>query len=384
MANAVIVDACRTPFGKRNGWLSGHHATELLGFAQRGILERNGLQPGDIDQLIGGCVTQAGEQSSNVTRMAWLANGFPWEIGATTVDAQCSSSQQAAHLIAGLIAGGVIEIGMATGVEAMSRIPLMSNFPGPTGSPKPPSWDLDMPNQFVGSDRIARDKGITRQDLDEFGFRSQKLAKEAWDNGHFDRAIVPVPGKTLGEGETPETVTRDQGLRDTTMEGLAALKPIDAENGLHTAGTSSQISDGASAMLMMSEERANALGLKPRARIIAQALVGGPPKYVLDGPIQATQKVFDQTGMTSSDIDLVEINEAFAAVPISFERHHKMDRDKINVNGGAIAIGHPVGATGVRLFGALIDELERRDLTRGLITICAGGSMGSAAIVERI
>lgn len=383
MANAVIVDACRTAFGKRGGWLSGHHPTRLLGYAQVGVLERNGLQPTDIDQLIGGCVTQAGEQAGNVTRNAWLAAGLPWEIAATTIDAQCSSGQQSAHLIAGLIAAGAIDAGMATGVEVMSRIPLMSNFPGPTGKPKPEGWELDMPNQFIGSDRIARDKGITRQDLDEWGLRSQQLAKQAWDNGWLDRQIVPVPGKTLGDGEVPEMVTRDQGLRDTTLEGLAALKPVE-EDGFHTAGTASQISDGASAMLLMSEERAAALGLKPRARIVAQALVGGPPQYVLDGPIQATQKVYDQTGMTSSDIDLVEINEAFASVVLSFERHHKMDRDKINVNGGAIALGHPVGATGVRLFAAMIDELERRDLSRGLITICAGGSMGSAAIVERI
>lgn len=384
MANAVIVDAARTPFGRRNGWLSGHHPTHLLGFAQKGLLQRNGLQPTDIDQLIGGCVTQAGEQAGNVTRMAWLASGLPWEVAATTIDAQCSSGQHSVHLLAGLIAADAIGVGVACGVEAMSRIPLMSNFPGPTGRPKPDDWDLDMPNQFVGSDRIAREKGITRQDLDEFGLRSQQLAKQAWDNGWLDRQIVPVPGATLGDGEVPATVTRDQGLRDTSLEALAALNPIDPEKGLHTAGTSSQLSDGAGALLIMSEEKAAEHGLKPRARIIAQALVGGPPKFVLDGPIQATQKVLDMTGMSISDIDLVEVNEAFASVAISLERHHKIERDRLNVNGGAIAIGHPVGATGIRLFANVIDELERRDANHGLVTICAGGSMASAAIIERI
>lgn len=386
MGNPVIVDVLRTPFGRRKGWLSGYHPAELLGAVQQGILERNGIDPLEVGQVIGGCVTQAGEQGGNVTRTAWLNQGLPWQVAATTIDSQCASSQQAFHLLAGLISVDAIDMGMACGVESMTRIPLGTNIPEGFGRPKPEGWNIDLPDQFGGTDRIAQAKGISREDLDEFGLRSQQLARAAWDAGYLDQQVLPMASKVRDPEpgkEAPDMVTRDQGLRDTTMEALANLKPV-LDGGFHTAGTASQVSDGATVGLIMSDTRAEQLGLRPKARIVAQALVGGEPYFHLDGPIQATQKVLDQTGMTISDIDLVEINEAFASVPISFERHHGVDRDKINVNGGAIAVGHPVGASGVRLLGTLINELERRDLQRGLVTICAGGAMASAAIIERV
>ncbi|OYO16550.1 acetyl-CoA acetyltransferase [Enemella dayhoffiae] len=381
----VIVDAARTPFGRRRGWLSHVHPAELLGLAQRGLLDRNELPADRVEQLIGGCVTQAGEQAGNVTRNAWLHAGLPSPVGCTTIDAQCSSAQQSMHLIAGLIHADAIEVGLACGVESMSRLPLQSNMPGPTGRPKPEGWSIDLPNQFEGADRIAREKGITRAALDEFGLRSQRLAAEAWRAGHLTRQVIPVqPGEfgTPVEG-TPEQVCTDQGLRDTDLERLAALDPV-LTDGLHTAGTSSQISDGASAALLTSKAAAQRLGLRPRARIVSQALVGGDPHFHLDGPIQATERVLKRSGMSLSDIDLVEVNEAFAAVPLSLQRHFELPLDKLNTLGGAIAVGHPVGATGLRLVATVLDELERRDLQRGLVAICAGGAMASATILERI
>jgi acetyl-CoA C-acetyltransferase len=382
----VIVEAVRTPIGKRGGWLAGLHAAEILGAAQRGVVDRAGIDPALVEQLIGGCVTQAGEQSNNVTRTAWLAGGMPWQAGATTIDAQCGSAQQANHLIAGLIATGAIEVGIACGVEAMTRVPLGANR-GETGSPRPDSWDIDLPNQFLAAERIADRRGLTRADLDAFGLASQVKAQHAWANGHFDREVVPVDAPVLDEdgkptGET-RTVTRDQGLRDTSAEGLAMLKPV-YDGARHTAGTSSQISDGAAAVLLMDADRAKALGLRPRARIVAQVLVGAEPYYHLDGPVQATARLLEKSGMTMADFDLFEVNEAFASVPMSWASVHEPDPGKVNVNGGAIAIGHPVGSTGSRLITTALHELERRDGSTALITMCAGGALSTGTIIERI
>lgn len=376
MGSPVIVEAVRTPIGKRGGWLSGLHATEILGAAQRAAVERAGIDPELVEQAIGGCVTQAGEQGSNVTRQAWLNAGLPWQTGATTVDAQCGSAQQATHLIAGLIAAGAIDVGMSCGVEAMSRVPLGANIPEGFGKPRSDSWTIDMPNQFLAAERIATRRGITRANVEALGVSSQAKARQAWDEGRFDREVVPV--------QTPVgLITKDQGLRDTTLEALAKLKPV-LPDGVHTAGTSSQISDGAAAVMLMDADRAKALGLTPRARIVTQALVGAEPFYHLDGPVQATDRVLQRAGMKIGDLDLFEVNEAFASVLLSWASVHNPDMDKVNVNGGALALGHPVGSTGARLITTALHELERRDASTALITMCAGGALSTGTIIERI
>jgi len=376
VGNPVIVEAVRTPIGKRGGWLSGLHATEVLGAAQCAAIERSGIDAALIEQAIGGCVTQAGEQGSNVTRQSWLNAGLPWQTGCTTVDCQCGSSQQATHLVAGLIATGAVEIGMSCGVEAMSRVPLGANVPEGFGKPRSDAWTIDMPNQFEAAERIATRKGTTRADVDALGVSSQTKARQAWEEGRFDREVTTV--------QTPDgPVSKDQGLRDTTLEGLAKLKPV-MEGGIHTAGTSSQISDGAAAVILMDADRAQALGMKPRARIVSQALVGAEPYYHLDGPVQSTQRVLERSGMKMGDLDLFEVNEAFASVLLSWASVHNPDMDKVNVNGGALAIGHPVGCTGSRLITTALHELERRDASTALITMCAGGALSTATIIERI
>jgi acetyl-CoA C-acetyltransferase len=386
MGNPVIVEATRSPIGKRNGWLSGLHATELLGAVQKALVEKAGINAADVEQVVGGCVTQFSEQSNNVTRTAWLTAGLPEQVGATTVDCQCGSSQQANHLVAGLIATGAIDIGIACGIEAMSRIPLGANA-GPDRKWRAESWDIDLPDQFTAAERIAKRRGITREDIDQWGLASQQKAKQAWAEGRFDREVSPIEAPMLDEQKQPtserQMVTRDQGLRDTTLEGLAQLNPV-LEGGIHTAGTSSQISDGAAAVLWMDEDKARALGLRPRARIVSQALVGAEPYYHLDGPVQATAKVLEKAGMKIGDIDLTEINEAFASVVLSWARVHEPDMARVNVNGGAIALGHPVGSTGSRLITTALHELERTDQSTALITMCAGGALSTGTIIERI
>jgi acetyl-CoA C-acetyltransferase len=387
MGTAVIVEAVRTPIGKRNGSLSGMHAAEILGAAQRGIVERSGIDPALVEQLAGGCVTQAGEQSNNVTRTAWLHAGLPQKTGCLTLDAQCGSAQQAVHVIAGLIAAGAIDVGLACGVEAMSRVPLGTAAMAGGSSPRPPSWTIDMPNQFEAAERIARRRGLSRADLDAFGLRSQQNAARAWAAGHFDREVIGVKAPVLDADRQPTgetaTVDRDQGLRETTAEGLAGLKPV-LDGGLHTAGTSSQISDGAAAVLLADEARARELGLRPRARILAQCLIGDDPYYHLDGPIAATERVLRRSGMSIADIDIFELNEAFASVVLSWLSVLGADPDRVNVNGGAIALGHPVGSTGSRLLTTALHELERRDASTALVSMCAGGAMATATIIERL
>jgi acetyl-CoA C-acetyltransferase len=387
VGTAVIVEAVRTPIGRRRGALAGLHPAELLGHAQTALLERAGVDPAEVEQVAGGCVTQAGEQAGNVTRTAWLHAGLPQQAGCMTLDAQCGSAQQAVHLVAGLIAAGAIEAGVACGVEAMSRVPLGSNVGTGVGTPKPDSWAIDMPNQYQAAERIAQRRGLSRDDIDRFGLRSQALAQAAWAQGRFDREIVPVKAPVLDEQRQPagetRTVERDQGLRETSLEALAGLRPV-LDGGLHTAGTSSQISDGAAAVLLLDADRARALGLRARARIIAQCLIGAEPYYHLDGPVQATERVLARSGMTISDIELFEVNEAFASVVLSWMSVHQPDPDRVNVNGGAIALGHPVGSTGARLITTALHELERRDASTALITMCAGGAMSTATIIERL
>ena len=387
MGNPVIVEATRSPIGKRNGWLSGLHATELLGAVQKALVDKAGVDAGEVEQVIGGCVTQYGEQSNNISRVAWLTAGLPEHVGATTVDCQCGSGQQANHLIAGLIAAGAIDIGIACGIEAMSRVGLGANAGPDRAAIRAESWDIDMPNQFEAAERIAKRRGITREDVDAFGLASQQKAKQAWAEGRFDREISGIEAPVLDEQKQPTSqrhvVTRDQGLRDTTLEGLAALNPV-LDGGIHTAGTSSQISDGAAAVLWMDEDKAKALGLTPRARIVSQALVGAEPYYHLDGPVQSTAKVLEKAGMKIGDIDIVEINEAFASVVLSWARVHNPDMARVNVNGGAIALGHPVGSTGSRLITTALHELERTDKSTALITMCAGGALSTGTIIERI
>ncbi|MGC4961532.1 steroid 3-ketoacyl-CoA thiolase [Gordonia sp. DT218] len=387
MGVPVIVEAARTPIGKRAGWLSGLHAEELLGLTQSGLIDKAGIDPSIVEQVIGGCVTQAGAQAGNITRKAWLSAGLPEHAGATTIDCQCGSAQQANHLIAGLIATDAIDVGIACGIEMMSMVPLGANVGTDAGPYHADSWTVDLPNQFEAAERIATRRGITRADVDALGERSQRLAKQAWDEGRFDREVLALkaPERTK-EGELTGNVldvSRDQGLRETTLESLAGLKPV-LDGGIHTAGTSSQISDGAAAVLIMDEAKARALGLTPRARIKAQALVGAEPHYHLDGPVQSTERVLAKSGMALSDIDLVEINEAFASVVLSWAQVHNADMDKVNVNGGAIALGHPVGSTGSRLLTTALHELERTDGQTALVTMCAGGALSTGTIIERI
>ncbi|KAB8193747.1 steroid 3-ketoacyl-CoA thiolase [Nonomuraea phyllanthi] len=369
MGTPVIVEAVRTPIGKRAGRLSGIKPQQVLATTLNALVQRAGIDPAIVGQVFAGCVTQAGEQGGHVGRHAWLYAGLPHETGVTTVDAQCGSSQQAVHLVAALVSAGVIEAGIGCGVEVMSRAPLGSNVL--PASPRPDDWSIDLPDQFTAAERIARRRGLTRERLDWYGARSQRLAGKAWADGRFDREVVPV-------GD----VRRDEGLRETTEETLARLRPV-AEGALHTAGTSSQISDGAAAVLVMSEEAARRHGLRPRARILAQALVGAEPYYHLDGPVQATARVLAAAGMALGDIDRFEVNEAFASIVLSWASVHEPDLDRVNVNGGAIALGHPVGATGARLITTALHELERSDSATALVTMCAGGALATATILER-
>jgi acetyl-CoA C-acetyltransferase len=390
MGTPVIIEAGRTPIGKRNGFLANTHAAHILAKVQQGVLDRAGVDPLSVGQLVGGCVTQAGEQGSNVTRTAWLSANMPYQVASTTIDCQCGSSQQANHMIANLISAGAIDSGIACGVEHMSKVWLGANVPRVgdemiNGSSRPEPFPWDMPDQFGAAERIANLRGITRQEVDYLGFVSQQKAIRATEEGRFEREIIPV--EVLDADGKKVSVARDGGLRETTLENLANLKPV-LPDGIHTAGNSSQISDGAAAVLWMDEARAKAEGLKPRARIVAQCLVGSDPYYHLDGPVDSTKKVLEMAGMTLKDIDIVEINEAFASVVLSWAKVYGVTEEelttKVNVNGGAIALGHPVGSTGARLITTALHELERSDKEFALVTMCCGGAVSTGTILQRI
>ena len=389
-SDVVIVEAVRSPLGKRNGGLSTAHPANLLGAVQVAALNRSGMNATDVGQVIGGCVGQIGPQTFNIARTAWLSAGLPLEVAATTVDAQCGSSQQATNLAAALIKGGVVDSALSCGIEMMSKIPLGATISKDLDRPLAKSYfaHYEATSQFEGAERIAEKWGITRADCDAFGLRSQQRAAHAWDEGRFEREVVAFDAPDLGEDGKPSgsthTVSRDEGLRETSLEALAKLKPVARENGVHTAGSASQISDGAAAVLMMTAARAKELGLTPRARIVDQCLVGVDPVLMLTGPIDATRRILERTGLTMNDIDTVEINEAFASVVLAWERELQPDMDRVNPNGGAIAIGHPVGATGARLITTALHELERIDGTYGLVTMCCGGGLGTGTLIERV
>jgi acetyl-CoA acyltransferase len=384
MKNAVIVDAVRTPLGKRNGSLKDAHPVDLLAHTVRALITRNDLDPALVDDVIAGCVMQVGDQSLNVGRNAALAAGLPEEVPGTTIDRQCGSSQQAAHFAAQGVMAGAYDIVIAGGVENMTRVPMgASVIPGsfPFGPEMLARYPHLVP-QGISAELIAAKWNISREDNDAFSAQSHQRAARAQAEGRFDREIVPI-GVTVDE--QAHVFSRDEGIRpDSTVETLARLKPAFQEDGVVTAASSSQISDGASAVLIMSEEKALALGYTPRARFHSFAVVGVDPVYMLTGPIPVTTKVLERAGLTLADIDLIEINEAFAPVVLAWEKEHHPDMNKVNVNGGAIALGHPLGASGARLLTTLLNELERTGGRYGLQTMCEGGGMANGTIIERL
>ena len=388
--DVVIVEAVRAPLGRRNGALSTVHPADLLGLVQRAAIERAGIDPRDVGQVIGGCVSQVGEQTFNIARTAWLSAGLPLEVAGTTVDSQCGSSQQAANLATAMVGSGVVDVALACGIESMSRVPLGAAVRNDFGRPNPPSYreHYELTSQFEGAERIADEWGITRADCDQFGLLSQQRAQQAWSEGRFEREVLPVDAPDVdGDGKptgTVHRVERDEGLRETSLEALAKLKPVGRENGVHTAGSSSQITDGAAAVLLTTARRARELGLRPRARVVDQCLVGVDPVLMLTGPIDATRRMMERTGLTIDDFDTIEINEAFASVVLAWEREVKPDMTRVNPNGGAIALGHPVGATGARLITTALHELERIDGRYALVTMCCGGGLGTGTVLERV
>ena len=388
MTNAVIVDAIRTPMGKRNGQLKDWHPVDLAAETLKALQQRNDLDPALVDDVVMGCVMQVGEQGVNVARNAVLAAGWPEDVPGTTVDRQCGSSQQAAHFAAQGVMAGAYDVVVAAGVEVMTRVPMGASMAdGKFGYPFGPAVGARYADQGglvpqgISAELIADKWNISRDDMDAFGVRSQQYAARATAEGRFDREILPVLG---AEGSM---VSVDGGLRETTMESLAKLKPSfvpEEEGGRVTAGNSSQITDGASAILIMSEEKAAALGLTPRARFVDFALAGADPRLMLTAPIPATHKLLERAGMTIDQMDLVEINEAFASVVLAWEKELHPDMDRVNVNGGAIALGHPLGCSGARLMTTLLNELERTGGRFGLQTMCEGGGMANATLIERL
>ncbi len=387
MQEVVILSAVRTAIGRRKGGLAGLHPADLLGTVQRAAVERAGIDPKDVGQIVGGCVSQVGEQSFNIARTAWLAQGLPLEVAATTVDSQCGSSQQATTLAAGMVGAGIEDLVLACGVEMMTRVPLGSNVVGASPLPRSYRAHYAFASQFQGAEMIAKEYGITREDTDRFGLRSQQRAIQAWKEGRFEREIVPVEAPVLDEEGKPtgelRTVRRDEGLRETSLEKLAQLKAVEAD-GVHTAGTSSQVSDGAAAVLLASPQKARALGLRPRARLVATTLVGVDPVTMLKGPIPSSRKVFQQTGLSMPDMDVAEVNEAFASVVLAWEKELDPNPERVNPNGAAIALGHPTGCTGARLITTALHELERTGGRYGLIAMCCGGGLGTGTIIERL
>ena len=396
MPNAVIVDAVRTPGGKRNGKLSGWHPADLAGEVLAALAERNQLDPALVDDVIMGCVMQVGSQGVNIGRNAVLAAGFPESVPATTIDRQCGSSQQSAHFAAQGVIAGAYDVVIAAGVEVMTLVPMgASMVDAKYGFPFGPSVGMryaevgGLVPQGISAELIADKWGLSREDLDRFSLGSQEKAARARDEGRFDNQIVPVAERRLDketgkviDGDAP--VTADEGIRESTMETLGNLKPAFKPDGKVTAGNSSQITDGAAAVLIMSEDKANALGLKPRARFVDFALAGVDPVTMLTGPIPATERVLEKAKLEIGDIDLVEINEAFASVVLAWEKELHPDMDRVNVNGGAIALGHPLGCSGAKLMATLLNELERTGGRYGLQTMCEGGGQANVTIIERL
>ncbi|MGB1340772.1 MAG: steroid 3-ketoacyl-CoA thiolase [Pseudomonadales bacterium] len=387
MGDVYIVEACRSAIGKRGKGLAGLKPADLLGKVQKAALDRSGIDPASVDQVVGGCVSQVGEQSFNIARIAWLSQGLPLEVASTTVDSQCGSSQQATSMAASMIGAGIEDVVMSCGVEMMSRVPLGSNMQG--GSPMGESYSAHYQptSQFMGAAMIAEEYQITRADTDQFGLESQQKAIQAWAEGRFDREVVDVEAPLLNEKFEPtgefQVINQDQGLRETTLEALSGLEPVPGQ-AIHTAGSSSQVSDGAAAVIMASEAACERLNIKPRAKIKATTLVGVDPVTMLKGPIPATRKVLERAGLTLEDIDVFEVNEAFASVVLAWEKDLGVDHSKVNVNGGAIALGHPTGSTGARLITTALHELERTGGRYALIAMCCGGGLGTGTIIERL
>ena len=386
MPRAVIVDAIRTPLGRRNGGLKDVHAVDLAAHVLREIVTRNDLDPALVEDVIMGCVSQVGEQGVNIARNAVMAAGFPDTVPGTTVDRQCGSSQQAAHFAAQGVIAGAYDVVIAAGVESMTRVPMGASIvKGEYGVPFSGQVSAHYPNlvpQGISAELISEQWGISREQNDAFALESHRRAAVARDEGRFDREIVPV---TVPAADGDMVVARDEGIRpDSSMERLGQLKPSFKPDGVITAGNSSQITDGAAAMLVMSEDAADRLGVVPRARFHTFALAGADPVLMLTAPIPATAKVLERAGMKIDEMDLVEINEAFAPVVLAWEKEHHPDMAKVNVNGGAIALGHPLGCSGARLMATLVNELERTGGRWGLQTMCEGGGMANATIIERL
>jgi acetyl-CoA acyltransferase len=391
MATAVIVDVVRTPLGKRNGRLRNWHSVDLAASTLRALVERNGLDPEVIDDVVMGCVTQVGEQALNVGRNAVLAAGFPESVCGTTVDRQCGSSQQSVHFAAQGVMAEAYDVVVAAGIESMTRSPMGASMVSGLGLPFGPAVTEryaaagGLVPQGISAEMIADRWGLSREELDAYAARSQQRAALAREEGRFDREVIPVRYRDDDGRDTDELVDTDEGIRpDTTVERLATLKPAFKPDGKVTAGNSSQITDGAAAVLITSEDRAAQLGLTPRARLHAFALAGVDPVTMLTGPIPATTKVLERAKLGLDDMDLVEVNEAFASVVLAWQKEHHPDMEKVNVNGGAIALGHPLGASGARLMATLVCELERTGGRWGLQTMCEGGGMANATIIERM
>jgi acetyl-CoA C-acetyltransferase len=389
MRGVYIVEAARSAIGRRKGDLSTLHPGDLLGAVIKGALERSNIDPTQVNQVIGGCVSQVAEQSFNITRCAWLGQGLPLEIPQTTIDSQCGSSQQATTLAMALVGSGMADVAMSCGVEHMTRLPIGASMKG--GVPLPPSYfqRYSMNSQFRAAQLVADEFGVTREDTDRFGLRSQELANAAWDAGYFDAEIIPIEAPIADEEGNPtdktQIVKRDGGIRKTTLEKLAALEPPPVQGQtLHTAGTSSQVSDGAAAVILASEEGAQRLGVKPRARITTSTIVGVDPVSMLKGPIPATQRVLKETGLQLDQIDTYEVNEAFASIPLAWIRACHPIEERLNPQGGAIALGHPTGSTGARLITTALHTLERTGGRYGLIAMCCGGGLGTGTIIERV
>lgn len=390
LRDVVVVDAVRTPQGRSGGGLAGMHSSALLGLTQKAVIERSGIDPIHVDQVIGGCINQSGAQSTNITRTSWLAAGLPMSVAATTIDSQCGSSQQALGLAASLVGSGVIEVAVACGVESMSQFPVATSRKAGPGEPitAPYRMHYEWISQFDAAERIAAKWGVTRSECDELGLASQTNASQAWAEGRFDGQVIAVDAPVIGEDGVAtgalRHVARDEGLRATSLEALGRLKPVGRPDSVHTAGTASQLADQSSAVMIASAERAAELGLKVRARIVDHCLVGTDPVLMLTGPMEATRLLLQRSGLSMSDIDIFEINEAFASVVIAWARETRAPLERTNPNGGAIAIGHALGSTGTRLVTTAVHELERSDKEWALVSMCCGGGLGTGTLLQRV